>query len=100
MNVSPSSRRRSSESADVEVDGVTALSSARESLGDQLLHTIGRHALLLQRISITNRHRPILHRLAVDREPEWGPDLVLTTVATSDRSRFVVEHREGLPQLL
>src|SRR5690349_15698223 len=98
MNVSPSRRRRSMES-EVEFNTVISPPSRRESLGDHVAHCVGRDALLLERVAIPNRDRPILHRLPIDRNAIRRADLILTPVAPADRARLVVKHRKGAPQL-
>src|SRR3954469_1606055 len=101
MNSSPSRRRRSTE-RDVafETAIISSDHSCADSLGDDLAHTIGRDALLLQRVAVANGHRAILHRLPVDGEAEWRADLVLPAVAPPDRARLVIENWERRAQFL
>src|SRR5690606_33634403 len=52
------------------------------------------HALLRQRVPVPHGHRPIFERLAVDRDRERRPRLVLPPVAPPDRAAVVEERRE------
>src|SRR3954468_4417071 len=103
MKTSPSRRRRSMES---DVDFSTAISASHcshahtDSLGDHAAHSIRGDALLLQRVTVADRHRSILHRLAIDRDAERRTDFVLPAVPSADRARLVIEDREAGAQLL
>ena len=56
------------------------------------------HAVLGQSISIPQGHRSILHGLVIDRHAERRANLVLTTVATTNRTRLVVLGHHIRPQ--
>ena len=51
---------------------------------------VDRHALLLERVAVAQRHRPVLERLVVDRHAQRRADLVLAAVALADRAALVV----------
>src|SRR6185503_18524739 len=102
MNASPSRRNRSTDSVAVFsiVASPSPLSSARHALGNHLLRLRRGHAILLERVAISDRYRSVFHRLAVHRDAERRADLVLTPVSPANSTRLVVEHREGGSQLL
>src|SRR6476620_10743746 len=57
---------------------------------DLLADAFDRQALLLERVAIAQRERPVVEALVVDRKAEGGADLVLAAVAPADRAARVV----------
>ena len=61
---------------------------------DALGHVVGnlgeRHALLLHRVTLANRHGLVIKSVEVDGDAQRGADLVLSTIAAADRTGFVV----------
>src|SRR5436853_563993 len=90
MNAWPSRRSRS-------FDRLVA--TGTETLRNPRGGAIRRHAILLQRIPVSNRHRAVLRGLTVDRDAIRCSDLVLSAIPPADGTRFVVEHGEALSQL-
>src|SRR6185437_16479760 len=52
---------------------------------DLLCDALDRDALLLERVTIAQRHGPVLKALVVDGQAERRADLVLAAVALADR---------------
>ena len=50
---------------------------------------VRRNAVLLQRITITNRHGAIGQGVAIHSDTVWRADLVLTTITAADGSLLV-----------
>src|SRR5207245_3170036 len=63
-----------------------------ELLSEITHQAIQRDTILLQGVTIPHRHRAVLRRLAVDRDAEGRPGLVLPAIAPPDRAAIVVEH--------
>src|SRR5581483_3295580 len=75
-------------------------SSRREAVEQKLLRCLQRDALLLERVTVAQRHGAVGERLLVDRERPRRADLVLAAVALADRGRVVVLGRHRPAQVL